>query len=120
MTRRRNVKAWLITWEGDHSRESNVAMLLHPATAEGRVMDLMALLYVNEYGTLAERLIYAGERDRIHHPYRARLADRNGRDLDGHFICGENPWLYARLVEHVTVEHTETGAEILRWTEIDG
>ena len=118
--RRRNAKAWLITWEGDHGRENNVAMLLHPATAEGRVADLVALLYANERGTFGERLVYAMERDRIGHPYRARLASRDGRELEGHFICGENPCLYARRVEYVTVEPGDNGAEVLRWAEIDG
>jgi hypothetical protein len=119
MARQRNVKAWLITWEGDHGKENNVAMLLHPATAEGRVADLVALLYANERGTFGERLIYAMERDRIGHPYRARLASRNSRELEGHFICGETPSLYARLVEHVTVETCDNGPEVLRWVEID-
>jgi hypothetical protein len=119
MTRHRNIKAWLITWEGDHGRENNVAMLLHPATAEGRVADLVALLYANECGTFGERLAYAMQRNHFDRPYRARLANWTGHELEGHFVCGENPYIYGRLVERVTVEPGDNGAEMLRWTEID-
>ena len=114
---RRNVKAWLITWEGDHGREDNVAMLLHPATAESRVAGMMELLYANQRGTLAERLVYAIERDPALHPYRSRVATRGGREDDGHLLCGDDPYLYARRVEHVTVGRGEEEAEALRWTE---
>jgi hypothetical protein len=104
---------------GDGRPEDNIAMLMQPATAEGRVMDMMALLYANACGTPSERLAYAAHRDRTIHPYRAWLASRNRREREGHFICGGNPYLYARLVEQVTVESTETGTELLHWREID-
>ena len=63
--------------------------------------------------------IYATERDHFNLPYRARRAQRNGGDWESHLLCGENPYLYARLVEHVTVEHGGHGAEMLRWREIE-
>jgi hypothetical protein len=118
--RRRNVKAWLITWEGDHNLANNVAMLLHPKTAERRVAELIDLLYANACGTPSERLLYLTERDFIGRPYRLRLADRDGCPRDRHILCGENPCLYARLVEHVRVERSESGTEALQWSEIDG
>jgi hypothetical protein len=118
--RRKNVKAWLITWEGDHGRgEENVAMLLHPRMTEMRVGQLVELLYANAYGTFGERLVYAVERDHFSYPYRARRAERNGLDWECHLLCGGNPYLYARPVEQVVVENGGDGAELLRWAEID-
>ena len=117
--RRKNVKAWLITWEGDHDRDDNVAMLLHPGIVEGRVADLMALLYANEYGSFSERVVYAMERDPFHHPYRARLGSRDGRELAGHLVCGRNPYLYGRRVERVTVLEGDDGTQSLQWSEIE-
>jgi hypothetical protein len=119
--RRINVKAWLITWEGDHNKENAVAMLLPPKMVEQRVGEFIELLYANARGTLGERLIYATERDHFNLPYRARRAQRNGGDWESHLLCGENPYLYARLVEQVTVEGAgENGAESLQWREIEG
>lgn len=117
--RRRNVRAWLVTREGEHAGQDKVALLLHPATAKGRVAHLVALLYANEYGSFTERVAYATDRGPTGHPYRASLAIRNGRECDGQFICGGNPYLYARLVEGVTVEAGDNGSETLRWREID-
>lgn len=117
--RRKNIRAWLVTWEGDDSGEDKIALLLHPATAESRVAHLTALLYANTHGTFTERIACAVERDPAHHPYRAELASRNGRECEGQFICGGNPYLYARLVDQVTVETGENGGEMLRWREID-
>jgi hypothetical protein len=112
--RLKNVKAWLITWEGDHKREGRVAMLLHPRTPVRRVGDLIELLYVNACGTFAERLVYASERNDWNYPYRAHLPDWNGRDWEGHLVCGENPYIYARIVEHLVVG----AGEALQWREV--
>jgi hypothetical protein len=117
--RRKNVRAWLFTWEGEHGRQDNIALLLHPATAKGRVAHLVGLLYANEHGTFTERITHATDTDPAHHPYRASLAIRDGRECEGHFVCGGNPYLYARLVEQVTVEPGDNGSEMLRWREID-
>jgi hypothetical protein len=117
--RRKNVRAWLVTWEGEHGKQDNVALLLHPAMAESRVAHLVALLYANVRGTFTERITHATDTDPAHHPYRAEILNRNGREREGHFICGGNPYLYARLVEQVTVESGENGGEILRWREIE-
>jgi hypothetical protein len=112
--RPRNVKAWLITWEGDHRLENPVAMLLHRRTPLRRVGEVIELLYVNAYGTLAERLVYATERNDWSYPYRAHLPDWNGRNWEGQLVCGENPYLYARIVEHLVVG----AGEALHWSEV--
>ena len=109
----RNVKAWLVTWEGDHGRENNVALLLPWRTAQARVAELTSLLYANIQGTLSERLLQATIHDDAERPYRAR------REREGHVLCGENPYLYARRVERLVVGCDENGAERLHWREID-
>ena len=116
--RQKNVRAWLITWEGNHGREDNIAMLLRPETAESRVAHLTAMLYANALGTFEDRLAYIVERDPFNHPYRPWRGSPDGRELDGHFMCGANPYLYARRVEGITIEKTER-TEMLRWREID-
>lgn len=93
-------------------------MLLHPRTPPRRVGEVIELLYVNACGTCGERLVYATERNDWNYPYRAHSPDWRGRDCTG-LVCGKNPYLYARLVEHVTVEHGGHGAEMLRWREIE-
>lgn len=114
---RKNIRLWLVTWEGDHGRENNIALLLPATTAEGRVAELVALLYANERGTLAERLAQAVTRNDAERPYRARCASPEG-ERAGHFVCGENPWLYARRVERAAVDTGEDGAKWLRWSEL--
>jgi len=116
---RRNVKAWVVTWEGDHGRENNVALLLRADTAQARVAELVALLYANACGSLRERLAQALVRDDAERPYRARSETPDGVAREGHVIGGENPCLYARRVERVVVESSDDGSERLRWSEID-
>ncbi len=116
---RRNVKAWLITWEGDHGRYDNVALLLRPDTAQARVAELVALLYANACGSLSERISQALTRDDTERPYRARSETPHGVERDDHFICGENPRLYARRVERLSVESGDDGTERLCWREIE-
>ena len=117
--KRRNVRAWLVTWEGDHGRQDNVALLLNPATAHARAADLVALLYANAFGSFSERVSQATVRDDAQRPYRARSATPDGVEREGHFTCGENPCLYARPVEQVTMDSGEDGTERLRWSEIE-
>jgi hypothetical protein len=117
---RRNVKAWLFTWEGDHGMENKVALLLRADTAESRVAELVALLYANACGSFGERLSQALVRDDAERPYRTRFAMPRGAERESHLMCGGNPCLYARRVERVTVDTGDDGAERLRWSEIEG
>lgn len=118
MARAKNVRAWLFTWEGDHGKDDHVAMLLHPDTALSRVAMMAALLYTNALGSASERMAYAIDRDPASHPNRARLRTIFGHEMEGYFLCGDNPCLYARLVEQVTVVRQESGEEVLRWQEL--
>ncbi len=111
---------WLVTWEGDHGMENNLALLLHPATAQARVAELVTLLYANVCGSLSERISQATVRDDAERPYRARAVAPDGKEREAHFICGGNPFLYARRVERVAVETGDDGGERLRWSEIEG
>ena len=117
--RRRNTKAWLVTWEGDHGREDTVALLLPARTAGSRVAELVTLLYANTLGTHEERIAQATIADWAERPYRVRQEARGGAEREGHLLCGGNPRLYARKVEHVTVENAGDGVARLTWREIE-
>ncbi len=117
---RKNVRAWLITWEGKHQREDNVVLLLNAKTAPSRVAELLGVLYANSVGSATERIAQLLHGDSPETPYRARRGNPAGLNVEGHFTCGENPCLYARLVEHVEVESDGNGAEALTWREIEG
>ena len=100
--RRRNIRAWLVTWEGDHGREDNVALLLPFKTAESRVAELVTLLYANTLGAFEERIAQAATIDWAERPYQVRQETRSGAGREGYLVCGDNPCLYARKVEQVT------------------
>jgi hypothetical protein len=69
--------------------------------------------------TLEDRLACVMERDPINHPHRPSRGSPDGHEREGHFLCGANPYLYARRVEAVAIEKSEDGAETLRWREIE-
>ena len=114
---RKNLRVWLVTWEGEHGMQDNVALLLRADTSENRVAELVTLLYANACGSLGERISQATIRDDAERPYRACAVAPDGKEREGHFVCGGNPFLYARRVERVTVETGDDGAELLRWSE---
>ncbi len=97
------VTAWLVTWEhmGDHAKlpPRRIAAVLNHRWSPQRVREMVEILYVNARYTSAERIAYAKfpKRcapqvivDQIHEvPWPERM------------WCGENPWLYVRLVDNL-------------------
>jgi hypothetical protein len=114
------MKAWLVTWEwcGDHARpEDKVAAILNPRLSANHVRDLVEFIYLSAMYTLSERADYARDRKR-HNPYPAEFGRTpEGVPTMGAIHCGHNPWLEARLVDHLTVEIDAEGNEMASWKE---
>lgn len=102
---------WLITWEGTNAGAlpERVAAVLHHRTNGKCISAIVELLYALQGASVEELAAYA--RKPTSNPYRA-AQDGNG------FVCGHNPWLYARLVEKLKVEtDTGTGVQTISWIE---
>ena len=109
--------AWLITWEwqGDRARvEQPVVTFLNPRWSGERVRRLVEVLYAIMNYTLNENLACSVRRNA--NPYPAKFNKINGVTWDGQIICGENPWLFARLVDNINIEISEDGKERVTWT----
>ena len=77
--------------------------------------ELVEFLYLNTY-SLSERLKYA------HHPSKNPYRAEFGQTKAGHpwfceILCGDNPFLKARLVDDLTVERGANGKERATWKE---
>ncbi len=99
--------AWLVTWEGP-KRVEPLAAILNYRTNADCVATIVELLYA-----LLQRVddLVSYARKPANNPYRAT---RSGNG----FICGHNPWLYARLVDQLKVKtNAETGVQTITWME---
>lgn len=102
------MRIWLVTWEAIDDRvvsKSKVAALLNGTYPKERVGELLELLYANAQLTLQERLTYAQTQ---HTPYHTEFTGPE------HLVCGHDPFLEARLVDHVSVS-TQDGSELLTY-----
>jgi len=110
--------AWLVTWEwfGEHAkREEKIAAILNPRWAGERVAEYVEFLYAESEYTLEERARFVLTKAK--NPYPARFGSLRGVRWTGQVFCGHNPWLFARLVDNLTIQGDETGREQAAWNE---
>src|SRR2546426_3476002 len=109
-----SMKAWLITWEwtGEAAAVADrVVGVLNPRWTVKRVSEIIEFLYIECTSTLAEIAMYARNSD--NNPYRAK------RDFNGQITCGQNPWLWARLVDDLEITaDDQTRIERVTWREV--
>jgi hypothetical protein len=112
------MKAWLVTWEwsGDRAKRYNkVAAIFNPRFGEDRVRQLVEFIYLSAEYSLSERMGFA--KDPKHNPYPAEFGSLDGVPWRGEINCGHNPYLFARLVDDLTVEADAHGNEKPSWKE---
>jgi hypothetical protein len=107
----RGNKAWLVTWEwcGDAKRDQKVAAIFRPQLSSERIRELVEFLYLRSEYSVAEQIRYT-----VHpkqNPYRARFGTLDGIPWTGDIQCGHNPWLFARLVDELTVGQLPDGKD---------
>ncbi len=97
--------AWLVTWDGTISvpEDPVVAVLNHHMSAPS-VAEFVELLYTTLTYTSPEKVLYATTRK--DNPYPATMS------VFEKINCGDNPWLYGRLVSNLKVTDGK-----LTWTE---
>lgn len=114
--RPRKIRAWLVTWEwiGNHAkRHDKVAVILNPRLSAERVRDFVEFFYLNTCYSLSERITYIANKKK--NPYPARFIDKEGVPWTVAIHCGDNPFLFARLVDGLAVGHDEHGKETATW-----
>ena len=112
------MKAWLVTWEwmGEHAKRRNkIAAVLNPHFSGQHVRELVQFLYTTESYTVSEQMAFA--KDPTQNPYPAQFAQIEGHPWAAQIHCGHNPFLFARLVDELTVERGADGKENGVWKE---
>jgi hypothetical protein len=117
--------AWLVTWEwdGNHARVPNkevIAAVLRPQIGAQKVRRYVEVLYAQrEYAAIDK--LYA-----LDHPYPSRFghchvepADSTHRppSWDGEILCGDNPYLRARIVDNLRPRNPADPKKGLVWVE---
>jgi hypothetical protein len=116
--RPRKVSAWLVTrqWIAAHPR-SEVAAILSPRLGGVRVREFVELLHVTSSFTLSEQASMMWPRHG-QTPYPAKFGQtEDGHRWEGEILCGNDPYLWARVVEDLTVEWEADGRETATWKE---
>jgi hypothetical protein len=117
--RDRGPAAWLVTrhWVVDYPKWE-VAAIFSPRLGGRRVREFVELIQLTSGDfTLSEQLAIAWPRHgRI--PYPARFGQTtNGEPWECEILCGDDPYLRARLVDDLTVERDADGKETVVWKE---
>jgi hypothetical protein len=82
-----------------------------------RVREFVELIHVTSYFTLDEQLSMMWPRHG-HTKYVARFGQtQQGDPWEGEIICGDDPYLRARLVDDLIVDRDADGKENARWKE---
>lgn len=112
-------RAWLITWErcGDHARRADpVAAILDYRFLPKRVCALVEWMYLSAMYSLNPRTGYATEK--MCNRYPAQFGKTpDGVPWEEEIICGNNPFLKARLVDNLAVEWDAEGKKKTSWNE---
>lgn len=88
--------AWLVTWEGTSDIPPDpVVAILNYRTSAASVKELVEQMYAALSYTPREKLLCA--KNRKNNPYPATMS------VFQNISCGDNPWLYARLVTDIKV-----------------
>ena len=124
-------RAWLITWDwiGDHARvEDSFVAILNYRYSSSSVARMVEQIYVTSRVAFHEQLAYA--KNRKSNPYRVqhdtveiskekreKLSLPSSVPFADTMRCGENPWLWARIVYDLEAYVDEDGQEHLKWKE---
>jgi len=104
---KRGRKAWLVTWEhiGDHALpERKIAAVFKPQLSGQRVRKLVEFLYASmEYQPYEQLEIEFGFRLNPYPATFGSLKDGPAVLWHGEVICGDNPWLRARLIDNLII-----------------
>lgn len=117
--RNRGRTAWLVTrhWVVDYPKWE-IAAIFSPRLGGIRAREFVELIYLTSgYFTLGEQLAIAWPRHgRI--PYQARFGQTtDGEPWASEILCGDDPFLRARLVDDLIVERDADGKETAVWKE---
>jgi hypothetical protein len=114
----RGVKAWLVTWHWlrDHPKRE-VAAIFSSRLGGVRVREFVELIWVtSKYFTFEEQLSIKWPGGRT--PYAARFGQTTeGDPWAGEVLCGNDPYLRARLVDGLTIGRDADGKEKVNWKE---
>jgi hypothetical protein len=110
--------SWLVTrhWIADYPK-SEVAAIFSGRLGGSRVKEFVELLGVTSYYTLSEQaaLQWSGHGQA---PYPAKFGQTTaGHPWDGEILCGDDPYLHARVVNDLIVERGADGKEVATWKE---
>jgi len=107
-TKPKGIKAWLVTrhWVSDHAtREDQVIAIFSSHLGGVRVREFVELIYVTSgYFKWSDQVSMQWPRHG-RTPYGAKFGQTtDGYPWQGEILCGDDPFLRARLVDDLTVE----------------
>ena len=109
--------AWLVTrhWIAEYPRWESVAIF--SARLGGvRVREFVELLHLISFTLDQQASMQWPRPGRI--PYSAKFGQtKEGDPWEGEIICGNDPYLHARLVDGLTVERDGNGVERPSWKD---
>lgn len=112
------MSAWLITWEEHAPRRrrparDRIVAILDPRTSSETIKTIVEAFHNSSQYTLSEQAGFANRRKFDAYP--AEYMPFDGTVFLGRITCGHDPYLYARLVDKLTITG-RPGSEDVSWT----
>jgi hypothetical protein len=110
--------AWLVTWERVGTvikTKKRIAAILDSRLSSDTVRKKIESMYLNRSPFISDRISYL--RHKANNPYPAEYDSVDGINILSRIHCGASPWLFARLVDDLSVRVDKNHREFITWTE---
>ena len=111
----KSTRAWLITLEGK-TQKTEVVSMFNSRKSPNYIREYIEQYYIDRFYSEREKIIYLSSRK--YNPYPAESMKIEGINWGGRFFCGNDPFLYGRLVKNLHIDKSSTNS-VLKWEELE-
>jgi hypothetical protein len=116
----KKTRAWLVTWEeiGTETMElsERIVNIFDSRLSAERIKDFIEDFYISTQYSPFEKVTFSNNRK--NNPYPAEYFKINGIPWIARITCGHNPYLFARIVNNLTVVLNQPDQEIMSWEDL--
>lgn len=115
-------KAWLITWESLEKEEclfdKKIISIRDARVSNERIAEFIEQFYIATQYNLSSKFCFSSRFKINPYPVKYSNTEKNGRYIyTGQMTCGDNPYIFARIVENLIIYSNDNGEEEIKWSE---
>lgn len=112
-------RAWLVRWESTEEpvQEQSIIAIFDSRKSSDFVADFVQQFYISHTCSIEEKVHYSSHSKEF--PYQVEYERVRGAPWLGSMSCGHNPFITARVVEHLSLATSKDGATSLHWLPVN-